>query len=199
MKLTSLLFVLLIPFLFSSSLFAAVFKCTDSSGNTSYQASPCAKTKKAIEINIKTGSSTDLIVKQEQEQKQQELDLKVRKQEDIDAQLKLELIAKRKKDTLEQSAINQQLIKDNSIQFSAFAIPPYNPDSLPHLVKQHEARLAEIEKFRRLAAQKALSTGDCIRVEGDDLNVKSKPDLLVFSVSCSSSKTFTYNETELSK
>jgi len=36
-------------------------------------------------------------------------------------------------------------------------------------------------------------------VEVDELSNKSKPTLLVFSVDCSSAKTFYFNETELLK
>jgi len=174
---------------------ASVYKCTDSQGKTAYQSSPCAEEVNALKIDMKTGQSTDLAVKI----KQQQQEVESKKQEDIARQQQAAKDIKRKKDSIEQSAINQQLIKDNPIQFTAFAIPPYNHDKLPALVKNFEARLPEIEKFRRLAAQKALATGECNRVESDQLSVQSKADKLVFSIDCSSAKRFQFNETELLK
>jgi hypothetical protein len=67
------------------------------------------------------------------------------------------------------------------------------------VVKHYETRLPEIEKFRRLAAKKALATGECVRVESDELSAKSSSEQLVFSVDCSSAKTFYFNEKELAE
>lgn len=197
MKLIQSIIAILAMTLFSGSILAGVYKCTDDKGNTAYQAAPCAEENVASEINIKTGGHTDLSVKRKQEEEKEELDLELQKKQEAEKQKKIELEEKRKKDAAEQSALNQQLIRDNHIQFSAFAIPPYKFDKLSAFVKQFEARLPEIEKFRRLAAQKALSTGECIRVEGDELSVKSKADQLVFKVDCSSAKKFFFNESEL--
>ncbi len=172
---------------------AGVYKCTDSQGNTSYQSTPCALENKAIEIDVKTGRSTDISL----ELKQKERELALKKQQEAALQQQLKLEEKRKQDALEQSQINQTLIKNNPIQYSAFAIPPYLADNLTGLVKKYQTRLPEIEKFRRLAAQKALSTGECTRVESDELSIKSKHDQLVFSIDCSSAKTFYFNESEL--
>jgi len=174
---------------------ASVYKCTDNYGKTAYQSSPCAEEANALKIDIKTGQSIDLALKL----KQQQQEIESKKQEELIQQQQVTKEVKRKKDSIEQSAINQQLIKDNPIQFTAFAIPPYQHDKLPALVKTFEARLPEIEKFRRLAAQKALATGECNRVESDQLSVQSKADKLVFSIDCSSAKNFQFNETELLK
>jgi hypothetical protein len=195
MKTVQSLVVILATSLFSSTSFSGVFKCTDNQGNTAYQSSPCAQEKNALEIDIKTGGQTDLSLQLKQKKQEQE----AQKQQKAELQKKIEQEAQRKKDLAEQSKINQQLIKNNPIQFTAFAIPPYTPDNLPELVKLHELRLPEIEKFRRIAAQKALSTGECTRVEAAELSVKSKPEKLVFSINCSSAKTFFFNETELAK
>lgn len=179
----------------SNTVLAGVYKCTDDQGNTSYQAAPCAQEKEALEINIKTGGLTDLSLEKQRQQENVEL----KKQQEAEQQAKIAKEAKRVKDAAEQSALNQQLIKDNPIQYTAFAIPPYKPDSLSSLVKQYEARLPEIEKFRRIAAQKALATGECKRVEADELSVKSSRDKLVISIDCSTAKTFFFNEQELVK
>jgi hypothetical protein len=186
---------MLIATLFSGISYSGVYKCTDDQGNTAYQSSPCALENKAFEIDIKTGGETDISLQLKQkEQEQEEL-----KKKEAEQKKQVEQEAKRKQDLAEQSKINQQLIKGNPIQFTAFAIPPYTQNNLPELVKQYEVRLPEIEKFRRFSAQKALSTGECKRVEAAELSVKSKPEQLVFSINCSTAKTFYFNEAELVK
>jgi len=181
--------------LFSSQSVAGVYKCTDSQGKTAYQSAPCAAENTALKINIKTGGSTDIAANIKLQQQEEEL----KKQQEIEKQQQLAKEAKRKVDATEQSKINQQLIKNNPIQYTAFAIPPYQHDRLSDIVKPFEQRLPEIEKFRRLAAQKALATGECKRVESDQLSIKSKVDNLIFSIDCSSAKTFLFNEADLIK
>jgi hypothetical protein len=193
MKLIQVFAIILSIVLFAGNSFAGVFKCTDASGNTTYQSDPCARANKAIEMDIKTGEQTDLADKEKE--KALEADL-IKQQEVIEKQL-AEMKKKRIKDAATQSAQNQQLIKNNPVQYSAFAIPPYLSGKLSDLVKQYEDRLPEIEKFRRLAAFKALATGECKRVESDVLSEQSKSDLLVFAVDCSSAKRFHFNETVL--
>jgi hypothetical protein len=181
--------------LFTTSVSAGIYKCSDDQGNTSYQAKPCADEKKAIEIDVKTGSSTDLSI----QKKKKEKELELKKRQEIDRQKLIELEARRKSDAKEQSYLNQQLVKNNPIQYSAFSIPPYRADRLPDVVRLYEARLPEIEKLRRFAAKKALATGECERVEASHLSVKSAADQLVFSVDCSSANTFFFNEQKLLK
>ncbi len=195
MKLVHAVVVILAIALFSSSAFARVYKCTDIEGGTQYQSSPCAKANKVSEINMRTGGLTDLAIVQQK----QKLEDEIQKQQLADERKKIELEEKRIKNSKKQSGLNQQLIRNNPIRFSAFAIPPYKPDELPELVKEYEARLPEIERFRRLAALKALASGDCTRVEADELSIKSKADQLVFTVDCSSAKAFQYSESDLMK
>lgn len=179
--------------LFSSHSLASVYKCTDDQGKTAYQSSPCAEEKKAIKIDISTGQSIDLAAKL----RQQHEDIELKKQQEIEKKKNIVQELKRQQDATAQSALNQQLIKDNPIQYTAFAIPPYPHDKLPSLVKPFETRLPEIEKFRRLAAQKALTTGECKRVESVQLSIKSKSDQLAFSIDCSTAKNFQFSEQEL--
>ena len=175
---------------------AGVYKCTDAAGKTFYQSSPCADVSQAAEMNTKTGGSTDLIA--EEKKKAQELELK--KQQEMQAQgqqqAQLQAIADRKQLAQAESALTQTLIKQNPQQFSAYAIPSYDPEKLPDLVRIYEERLPDIEKFRRLAAQKALASGKCQRVEADELSNKSSKEHLVFMVNCSSGN-FYFNEAEL--
>jgi len=176
---------------------SAVYKCTDAIGRTNYQATPCAEQHKAVEINPKTGGAVDLNAQAQQQanlsdqQKQQEL------QKQAEEQAKLEAFNEFKKQVQAEHELTQSLIKQNPQQFSAFAIPIYDPGKLPAHVQPFASRLVEIEKFRRLAAQKALASGQCQRVEADELNTTSKPDLLVFIINCSSGASFHFNETEL--
>lgn len=178
---------------------AGVYKCTDAAGHNYYQSSPCTEEHKAVQMNPKTGGSVDLNAKEQlealavEQKKQQEL------QQQATEQAKLEAIAQRKKLAQEQAALTQAMIKQNPKQFSAYAIPTYNPDKLPPLVKQHEERLPDIEKLRRLAAQKALATGQCERVEADELHSKSTKESLVFLVNCSSGASLYYNESDLAQ
>lgn len=195
MKVVKLTVSLVAMVLFSSNALSGVYKCTNDQGQTAYQSAPCAEDNSAIKIDMKTGGTTDLAAKLKQQENENEL----LKQQEIEKQNQLAKETKRQQNAIEQSEINQQLIKDNTVQYTAFAIPPYEHDKLPALVKVFEARLPEIEKFRRLAAQKALATGECKRVESSQLSVKSQTDQLVFSIDCSSARTFHFTESELVK
>jgi hypothetical protein len=75
----------------------------------------------------------------------------------------------------------------------------YVPEKLPDLVKAYQSRLPEIERLRRLAAEKALASDQCIRVESVELNGKSTKEALMFLTNCSSGKSFYFKELELIK
>lgn len=192
MKFTRLL--LLISF-FSAQTSAAIYKCTDPDGNKVYRPTPCEEGYNNTEINLKTGSSINLDEEKKQELlKQKEEEVKLEQQKLAQKQADI-----RKQEALNESTKNQLYIKNHPTQFSAFAIPPYQSDNLSPLVQQYETRLADIERLRRLAAEKALASEQCIRVESVELNEKSTKELLVFLVDCSSAKSFYYNEQELAK
>lgn len=172
---------------------AGVYKCTDSSGETSYQSKPCTLDHQAFEIDVKSGIKIDLSQQQALELKQRQ-DLEHQQEQQ---RLSNQQAAKRVEQALAETKITQELIKNNPKQFSAFAIPPYDPEHLPALVEPFAERLPEIERLRRSAAQKALASGQCQRVEADELNQKSTHDRLVFLIDCSSGKSFYFSETEL--
>lgn len=176
---------------------AGVYKCTDASGHTNYQSSPCAEQHKSVEINTKTGGEVDISAQEQQKALSAEQQKQEQLQKQAEEQAKLETVARRKKQAQVESETTQALIKQNPMQFSAYAIPPYDSEHLSGLVKSFESRLPDIEKYRRIAAQKALATGKCERVEADELNGRSKQDLLVFLVNCSSGATYYFNEQEL--
>lgn len=193
MKNLILLFTLCWPF----HAWAGVYKCTDADGRTDYQSSPCTEDHKAVQINTKTGSKVDLNELENRQVQATEQQKQLEAQKQAEEQARLDAIAERKQAARAQSDLTLALIKNNPLQFSAFAIPPYDPDNLPPGIRLFETRLPDIEKFRRLAAQKALATGKCQRVEADELNAKSTKEQLMFLVNCSSGATFYYNEAEL--
>lgn len=191
--------LLILGSLFSAYASAGIYKCTDANGNTEYRSSPCETGHSNVEINIKTGTSTNLDEKNNQDtltQKEQQAALEKQK-------LEQEQLLKKQADTnreaINESAKNQLLIKNNPGKFSAYAIPPYAPEKLPDLVKNYQARLPEIERLRRQAAEKALASNQCIRVESVELNSKSTKDTLLFLINCSSGKSFYFKEQELIK
>lgn len=190
---------LLLALCFSFNAWAGVYKCTDAEGRTDYQSSPCTENAKAVQINTRTGSKVDLYELKNQQVQADEQKKQQESQQQAEEQARLEAISQRKQLARDESELTLTLIKKNPMQFSAFAIPPYDPDKLPQAVKPFEERLPDVEKFRRFAAQKALASGDCLRVEADELNVKSTKDMLVILVNCSSGASFYFNETELTK
>lgn len=176
---------------------AGVYKCTDKDGRTDYRSSPCTEADKAMQMNTMTGGSIDLNAEetkraQEAEQKKQQA-----LQQQAEQQAKAEEIARRKQLAQAQYELTRAVIQKSPNQFSAYAIPRYDPEKLPALVKTFEERLPDIEKLRRLAAQKALAGGQCQRVEADELNIKSTKDNLVVLINCSSGAALYYNESDL--
>lgn len=195
MKKLTLLFTLCISF----DAWAGVYKCTDAEGRTDYQSSPCTEDHKAVQINTRTGGKVDLNELENQKNQADAQQKQLESQKQAEEQARLQAISLRKQLAREQSQLTLDLMKSNPTQFSAFAIPPYDPEKLPQAVKPFEERLADIEKYRRLAAQKALATGQCQRVEADELNGKSTKEQLVFLVNCSSGAAYYFNESELTK
>lgn len=191
--------ILLLSLCLSFDSWAGVYKCTDADGHTDYQSSPCTDQLKAVQINTKTGGKVDLNEQEAAQAQALEEKKHQQSQQQAEEQARTEAIAQRKQLSRAQSELTQALIKKNPMQFSAFAIPPYDPDKLSKLVSQFEERLPDIEKFRRIAAQKALATGQCQRVEADELNAKSTKEQLVLLVNCSSGASFYFKESELSE
>lgn len=185
--------------LFSTCTLAGVYKCTDAQGKTTYREHTCAAGNSNIEINVKTGSSVNLDDIKQQQLSEQQQQHSLAEQQKLEQQQLLQKQEKQRQDAINESAKNQFLIKNNPQQFSPFAIPPYKPDKLPALVKIYQDRLPEIERMRRQAAQKALASGECIRVEAVELNIKSTKTALVFLVDCSTAKRFYLTEQELAE
>ena len=189
--------IFLLALCLSFESWAGVYKCTDAEGHTDYQSSPCTDEHKAVQINTKTGNQVDLNEQETAQAQALEQTKQQQAQQQAQEQARMEAIAQRKQLSRAQSELTQAMIKKQPMQFSAFAIPPYDPDKLSKLVSQHEERLPDIEKFRRIAAQKALATGQCQRVEADELNAKSTKEELVFLINCSSGASFYFNESDL--
>jgi hypothetical protein len=191
--------LLLLGSLFAIQASAGVYKCTDANGKTDYRSKPCNFGLSAVEINVKTGGSLNLDQEAQKNQAQQQEQEQKQTQEQIEQKLAQQKLDKLKQDSKTESDKNQFLIKSNPDKFSAFAIPPYSYDQLPSLVKDYQNRLPEIERFRRQAAEKALASQQCIRVESVELNTKSTQSALVFLVDCSTGKGIYFTEQQLAK
>ncbi|MGR8978642.1 MAG: DUF4124 domain-containing protein [Gammaproteobacteria bacterium] len=189
--------LLVLGILFSASAFADVYKCTDGSGKTIYRAAPCAPGQENVQINISTGSSTNLTEEQRLADLKDEEQQMKREQEKLERQQLEERQTKLKQEARDENSKTRFLIKNNLQKYSPFAIPPYNPDDLPVLVMNFRNRLPEIERLRRIAAEKALAAHQCSRVESSELTIESTPKSLVFGVGCSNSTTFYFTEQEL--
>ncbi|MBM4208877.1 MAG: DUF4124 domain-containing protein [Gammaproteobacteria bacterium] len=191
------LVLMLLGLMSSLPLMADVYKCTDANGNKIYRATPCVEGQKKIELNVKTGGTTDLTEQENQQalsqQEEQSKDAQ-KKQEEDQAKQKLNQL---KQESADETAKNQFLVKSNPQQYSAFAIPPYKYDDLSPLVKPYQQRLPEIERFRRQAAEKVLATGQCGRVESVEVSEKSTKNGVVILIDCSSAKKFYISEAEL--
>jgi hypothetical protein len=182
----------------SSYVFANnIYKCIDASGKKDYQSSPCREGVTNSTLNIKTGGATNLDAeKKQQDLKQQEDQSKLDEQK-LTKQQQLEKQDSINKEAIAESEKNQATIKADPKKYSPFAIPPYVPEKLPEFVKNFPERLADIERLRRAAAEKALATGQCERVEASELDGKSTKVLLSFLVNCSSGKAFYFTEQDL--
>lgn len=191
------LFLLILGSMISMELSAGVYKCVDATGNKIYKSIPCEAGQSKQEVNLKTGSTTDLdAIEKQQTLSLQEQEAQAEQKKLEEAELKRKQ-AEFEQNAKDESAKNQFLIKNNPQKYSPFAIPPYKLGDLSALVKTYETRLPEIEKLRRLAAEKALATGECGRVESVELNQKSTKDSLVILVDCSSAKKYYVTEQEL--
>ena len=191
--------LLIVGCFFSAYTSAAIYKCTDANGVTEYRSSPCETGRKNVELNVKTGASTNL----DDKENQQALEQKERQAALEKLKLEQEALLKKQENTnrevMNESAKNQFLIKNNPGKFSAYAIPPYVPGKLTDLVKTYQDRLPEIERLRRQAAEKALASNQCGRIESVELNSKSTKDTLMFLINCSSGKSFYFKDQELIK
>ncbi|MGZ8136463.1 MAG: DUF4124 domain-containing protein [Methylococcaceae bacterium] len=178
---------------------ATVYKCVNASGKIDYQHTPCAEGNNNAQINLKTGSSIDLDEEKAQAQLKEKAEQAKLEQQKLEEQKLAEQQAQLKQETAIESEKNQLLIKNNPEKFSAYAIPPYQVEKLSALVKAYQKRLPEIERLRGAAAEKALATEQCGRVEASELNERSAQDALVFLVDCSSGKAMYFTEQELAK
>jgi hypothetical protein len=177
--------------LFSVCTSANIYKCTDVTGKTDYQSIPCSSEHKSMQINLKTGRT----VEEPNQVNQSEALGQEQQVEKLEEEQKKQSLLKQA--ALIESAKNQFLIKNDPKHYSTFSIPPYDPNHLPELINDYPNRLPDIERLRRLAAEKSISTGQCIRVEDSELHSKSTQKSLVFLVNCSSGKSFYFTEQEL--
>jgi hypothetical protein len=174
-----------------------VYKCVDATGKKNYQARACSAGVANTTLNINTGSSTNLDEIEKQKEQKKNAEQAGEEQQKLTKQQLLEKQEAENKAAIAESAKNQEIIKSDSKKFAPFAIPPYAPDKLPEFVKNYQSRLSDVERLRRVAAEKALATDQCERVEASELDSKSTKEILAFLVNCSSGKAFYYTETDL--
>jgi small-conductance mechanosensitive channel len=187
----------IIVILFSSSIFADVFKCTDSNGKKIYQKNPCADYKSATAFNPATGTNNKIIDNEKQlilEQQNIQRQLAEQQLQQQEMLLKQQLL---KQQIINESLKNQEWIKTNPKRYSAFAIPPYAENNHPEFADKFLERLPVVERYRRLAAEQVLVEGNCGRVEAVELNQRSKPDNLVFLIDCSSGESVLLEEKQI--
>jgi hypothetical protein len=178
---------------------AGIYKCTGGDGTTEYRSTPCKTGRSNVEINIKTGTATNLDDKNKQQALAQKEQQAAQEKQALEQEQVLKKQVDANRDVMNESAKNQSLIKNNPDKFSAYAIPPYVPGKLSALVKIHQSRLADIERLRRLSAEKALASGQCGRVESVELHSKSTQDALMFLINCSSGQSFYFREQDLTQ
>lgn len=172
---------------------AGVYKCVNDSGKTVYKSTPCSDEQSKQELNLKTGVKVDLAEKEQAEKQQHQLQ-KEQAQQNQQEQNKVEQIRQKAAD---ENAKSQFLIKNHPEQFSSFAIPAYKSDNLPAFAAGLANKLPEIERLRRVAAEKALATGQCKRVEASELSEKTSENEIFIRVNCSSAKTFEFSAQQL--
>ena len=83
-------------------------------------------------------------------------------------------------------------------EISDYALSPYTPDQYPKLFAAFGSRIADVERLRRSAAEKAAASPTCDRVEIVELSQErsSLSDLNYF-VDCANTTRFRFSETEL--
>ena len=191
--------LLILGCLFSAYAAAGIYKCTGDNGKTEYRSTPCQTGQGNVEINIKTGAATHLDDKNKQQALAQKEQQAAQEKQAMEKEFILKKQADANRDVMNESAKNQLLIKNNPDKFSAYAIPPYVPGKLSALVNIYQSRLTDIERLRRQAAEKALASNQCIRVESVELHSKSTKDALMFLINCSSGQSFYFREQDLTQ
>ena len=181
----------------SNFAFAGVYKCVDGNGKKVYQNKPCTDIENATEFDPVSGANNKvidneqllLLEQQKIQQQQQEEQRKLQEQQQKQQQLE--------QDILTESQKNQEWIKSHPGKYSAFAIPPYANNKHPPFADSFAQRLPEVERYRRFAAEIALASGKCGRVESAELNLRSTSTRLVFLIDCSSSESFLLDEKQI--
>lgn len=80
-----------------------------------------------------------------------------------------------------------------------YVLSPYTADQHPKLFAAFGSRIADVERLRRAAAEKAAATPTCDRVEFAQLSLdRSSLSDLNYFVDCANTTRFRFSETELS-
>lgn len=101
-------------------------------------------------------------------------------------------------DTKEAAAKAEQDRQENyAKRIQPYAIDKYTPDQYPKTTAKYRSRLAEIERFRRTAAERVIDSGKCDYVENVQLSDESSLRSLKFFIDCANSNRIYLTEAEL--
>ena len=80
----------------------------------------------------------------------------------------------------------------------SYVLLPYTPDQYPKLFATFGSRIRDVERLRKVAAEKAAASPSCDRVEAAELSSeRSSPSDLNYFVDCANGTRFRFSETEL--
>lgn len=87
--------------------------------------------------------------------------------------------------------------KNYTARIRDYAIDEYTPAQYPTLTAKYRSRLAEIENFRRTAAERVIDSGKCDYVENVQLSDESSLQSLKFFIDCANESRIYLTEAEL--
>jgi len=106
-----------------------------------------------------------------------------------------------KKEAFEAREAATKAERDRQENYTArirdYAIDEYTPAQYPTLTARYRSRLAEIENFRRTAAERVIDSGKCDYVENVQLSDESSLQSLKFFIDCANENRIYLTEAEL--
>ncbi|CEA04559.1 hypothetical protein BN1049_01618 [Pseudomonas saudimassiliensis] len=113
--------------------------------------------------------------------------------------LKTEYILKKEAFEAREAAVKAERDRQENYntRIRDYAIDEYTPAQYPTLTIKYRSRLAEIENFRRTAAERAIDSGKCDYVENVQLSDESSLQSLKFFIDCANESRIYLTEAEL--
>lgn len=78
-----------------------------------------------------------------------------------------------------------------------YVLSPYTPSDYPVVFEKYGSRIADLERFRRAAAEKAAGSPSCDKVAVAEVSDRGSINDLQFFVDCENATRFRFSETEL--